>query len=202
MDLPPCHLIQCGSCGSAASRHSNWKDKVVCKAMHLNTLRLRQNGCHFANDSLKCIFVNENVWILIKISLKLAPKSPINNIIALVLIIAWCQLGDKPLSELLLVRLLTHIYASLSLNELRMMLSWCQYEDKNIMQMNMVIISFLSRHFRCCAKPWGCLLPWPLLSCHWCRHRETGWSVFISGPLTVSALWVQTYSDKWCQWVV
>ena len=32
----------------------------------INTLRPRQDGCHFTNVS-KCIFVNENVWILIKI---------------------------------------------------------------------------------------------------------------------------------------
>ena len=32
----------------------------------------------------KCIFLNENVWIPIKISLKLVPKGPINNITALV----------------------------------------------------------------------------------------------------------------------
>ena len=30
-----------------------------------NTLRLRQNGHHFLDDILKCIFLNENVWISI-----------------------------------------------------------------------------------------------------------------------------------------
>ena len=43
--------------------------------------------------------MNENVWILIKISLKFVPKGPINNIPALVQIMAWRQTGDKPLSE-------------------------------------------------------------------------------------------------------
>ena len=37
----------------------------------LNTLRLRQNGRHFPDDIFKCIFFNENVWIFIKISLRL-----------------------------------------------------------------------------------------------------------------------------------
>ena len=32
-----------------------------------NTLRLRQNGCHFADDIFKCIFLNKNVWISIKV---------------------------------------------------------------------------------------------------------------------------------------
>ena len=37
------------------------------------------------------------------------PKVPINNIPALVLIMAWLWLGDKPLSEPMMVSLLTHI---------------------------------------------------------------------------------------------
>ena len=57
----------------------------------------------------KCIFLNENVWIPIKISLKFVPKGPINNIPALVQIMAWRRPGDKPLSETVMVRLLTHI---------------------------------------------------------------------------------------------
>ena len=45
-----------------------------------NTLRPRQNGPHFPDDIFKCIFLNENVWISIRISLKFVPKGPINNI--------------------------------------------------------------------------------------------------------------------------
>ena len=37
----------------------------------------------------KCIFLNKNVWIWIKISLKFVPQGPINNIPALVQIMAW-----------------------------------------------------------------------------------------------------------------
>ena len=62
--------------------------------------------------------LNENVRILIKISLKFVPKGPIDNTPALVQIMAWRRPGDKPLSEAMMVRLLTHIYASFSLNEL------------------------------------------------------------------------------------
>ena len=54
-----------------------------------NTLRPRQNGRRFADDTLKRIFLNENVRISIKISLKFVPKCPINNITALVQIMAW-----------------------------------------------------------------------------------------------------------------
>ena len=65
----------------------------------LNTLRLRQNCRHFPDNIFKPIFLNENIWILIKISLKFDPKGPINSIPALVEIMAWCQTGEKPLSE-------------------------------------------------------------------------------------------------------
>ena len=74
-----------------------------------NTLRPGQNGRHFADDIFKCIFVNENVWIPIKFSLKFVLKGRINNIPALVQIMAWRRPGDKPLSEPMVVRLTTHI---------------------------------------------------------------------------------------------
>ena len=45
-----------------------------------NTLRPRQNGRHFPDEIFKYIFVNENIWILIKISLIFFPKGRINNI--------------------------------------------------------------------------------------------------------------------------
>ena len=75
----------------------------------VNTLRPRQNGRCFPDDIFKCIFLNENVYISIKISLKFVPKGPINNIPALVQIMAWCRPGDKPLPEPMMVSLLTHI---------------------------------------------------------------------------------------------
>ena len=74
-----------------------------------NSLRPRQNGRRFADDTFKRIFLNENVRISIKISLKFVPKGPINNNPALVQIMAWRRPGDKPLSESMLVRLPTHI---------------------------------------------------------------------------------------------
>ena len=77
--------------------------------IRFNTLRPRQNGRHFADDIFKCIFFNENVSIAIKISLKFVPKGPINNIPALVQIMAWRRPGDKLLSEPVVVSLLTHI---------------------------------------------------------------------------------------------
>ena len=74
-----------------------------------NTLRPRQNGRHFPDDIFKWMFLNENVWISIKISLKFVPKGLINNIPALVQIMAWRPPGDKPLFEPMMVSLPTHI---------------------------------------------------------------------------------------------
>ena len=67
------------------------------------------NGRHFADDTFKCIFLNESLRISIKISLKFVLKGPVNNIPALVQIMAWRRPGDKPLSEPMMVRLLRHI---------------------------------------------------------------------------------------------
>ena len=74
----------------------------------INTLRQRQNGRHFADDTLKHIFVHENVCIAIEISLKFVLKGPINNMPELVQIMAWRRPGDKPLSEPMMVILPTH----------------------------------------------------------------------------------------------
>ena len=72
-------------------------------ARDLNRLRPKQDGQHFIDGIFKCIFMNENVWILIKISLRFAPRGVINNIPALVQIMAWRRPGDKPLSEPMMV---------------------------------------------------------------------------------------------------
>ena len=74
----------------------------------INTLRQRQSR-HYFTDIFKYIFVNENIWIPIKISLMFVPMVPINNILALVQIMARCHPGDKPLSEPMMASLWRHI---------------------------------------------------------------------------------------------
>ena len=76
---------------------------------YINSFRPRPNRRHFADDIFKCIFENENEWISLRISLKFVPKVRINNVPALVQIMAWRRPGDKPLSEPMMVSLLTHI---------------------------------------------------------------------------------------------
>ena len=63
-----------------------------------------RNGRHLADDICKCIFLNMNLLISIKISLKFIPNGPVSNITSLVHIMAWRWLGDKPLSESMLTR--------------------------------------------------------------------------------------------------
>ena len=84
-------------------------DLFVIMWIAINTLRPRQDGRRFADDTFKRIFLDENVRISIKISLKFVPKGPINNIPVLIKIMAWRRSGDKPLSEPMMVSLPTHI---------------------------------------------------------------------------------------------
>ena len=82
---------------------------VKSHGVHFNSLRPRQNGRHFADDTFNCIFLYENVIVSIRISLKFVLKGPIDNIPALVQIMAWRRPGDKPLSEPMIVSLPMHI---------------------------------------------------------------------------------------------
>ena len=80
----------------------------------LSTLRPRQNARYFPHDICKCIFLNENVWISIKISL-FVPEGPINN--------TGSDNGLMPVRQQAIIWIndaLVHwrIYASLSLNVL------------------------------------------------------------------------------------
>ena len=69
---------------------------------HFNTLRPKQHGRHFADDTFKSIFLNEDVRISIENSMKFVPNGTVNNIPTLIQIMAWRRPGDKPLSELML----------------------------------------------------------------------------------------------------
>ena len=78
-------------------------------------MRPRQHDRYVADGISKCIFSNEIVRISFNISLKFVPKGPINNILALVLIMAWLRLGDKAIVWTLVY---WRIYTSLGLNKL------------------------------------------------------------------------------------
>ena len=92
---------------SEAGLKEQWSQRPVATGT-LDTLRPIYNGRHFLDDIFKSIFLNDNVWISIEMSLKFVPEGQINNILALVQINDWRQPGYKPLSEAMMVRLLTH----------------------------------------------------------------------------------------------
>ena len=55
-------------------------DFIYDDVIVINSSPPGQNGCHFADDILRCIFMNEKFSILIfKISLKFVPKGQIDN---------------------------------------------------------------------------------------------------------------------------
>ena len=84
----------------------------------INTLRPKQNGHHFADNILKCIFLNETLGILIKISLKFVPEDPIDNKSPLVQWMAWYLSSNRPLPEPVLTIILWRLMTSLGHNEL------------------------------------------------------------------------------------
>ena len=90
-------------------RISSWNFVLSCMSMILLCCILT----HWGQDKMAAIFQktfsNGFSWILINISLKFVPRGPINNIPTLVQVMAWRRPGDKPLSEPMMVNLLTHI---------------------------------------------------------------------------------------------
>ena len=102
-----CNLLEDGVPLDEICGFPNFKSVAMTQ---INTLRRRQNGRLFADDIFISIFLNENVWILINISLKFVPKGQIDNISALVQKMAWHGPGDRPLFEPKIVRLLSHLY--------------------------------------------------------------------------------------------
>ena len=110
--MPPVIQLTCHCFVSFAYRGQHINNSVepdYKKSIGFDTLRPRQNGRHFPDDIIKRNFLNENIWILINISLKFVPKGSINNIRALCQIMAWRRSGDKPLSEPMMVNSPTHI---------------------------------------------------------------------------------------------
>ena len=63
-----------------------------------------QNDSHFADDIFRRNFANEKFCSLIKIPLQFVPKFPVDNKPALVHIMAWRRIGDKPSSGTMTIR--------------------------------------------------------------------------------------------------
>ena len=122
------HIIPPHRSGTNSSNHSCY-DAMTCLSASIMVLislshvicyylglYCTQAACHFYTmvfsyygDIFKRIFLNENIKISIKVTLKFVPKGPINKSPSLVPIMAWRRPGDKPLSEPMMISLLTHI---------------------------------------------------------------------------------------------
>ena len=79
-------------------------DTLVVLGNYFNSSPPGQNGHHFADDVFKCICMNEKLCISIRISLEFVPKDPIDNKSALVQVMVWCRIDDKPLPEAILTQ--------------------------------------------------------------------------------------------------
>ena len=73
------------------------------------TRLLTHRGRDKISASFQTTFWNSGINIWISISPKFVLKGPTNSIPALVQIMAWRRSGDQPLSEPMMVSLLTHI---------------------------------------------------------------------------------------------
>ena len=68
-------------------------------ALYLTHLPLDIMSAILADDSFKCIFLNENDRIRVQISLKFVPRGSIDNKSALVQVMVWRRSGYKPFPE-------------------------------------------------------------------------------------------------------
>ena len=68
--------------------------------IRLNSSPPGQNGRHFEDDTFKCIYMNENFCISIRISSNFALWSPIDNNPALVQVMAWRGTVVKSLTHI------------------------------------------------------------------------------------------------------
>ena len=92
----------------AVKLHMMWQNwcllVLACSLGWIISSLPEKNGHHFTDNICKCIFINEKLYILIQISRKLVPKSPIGNKPVLVQVVAWCGTGNKPLPEPMLTQ--------------------------------------------------------------------------------------------------
>ena len=106
------HGISCHIAHTFAPKFSLWANynasqcsgHILLTWINFNPSLVGQNGRHCPDEIFKCIFMNGKFFILIIISPKFVPTGPIDNKPALVWIMAWRRIGDKPLSEPMLTQ--------------------------------------------------------------------------------------------------
>ena len=90
------------------------------------------------------------IFSSLKISLKFVPKVRINNIPALIQIMAWRRRGDKPISEPMVVSLLAYLYALLGPSEFKKIINetYTQFSTINLAMLQEIsrIDSYIERY--------------------------------------------------------
>ena len=87
----PNNGLSCGSQTGGPCKHK------LCQS--LTHLPLDKMAANLADDVFECVFLYKMTKIPIQISVKFVPRSPIDNKPALVQVMAWRLINDKPLSE-------------------------------------------------------------------------------------------------------
>ena len=103
-DMAPRHASAGGLLVNSCGARFKWNCRWAIFKLNLTHLPLEKMAAILADDIFKCIFLNQNYRILIQISLKFVPRSPIDNKPALVQVMAWRRTGDKSLPEPMLAQ--------------------------------------------------------------------------------------------------
>ena len=80
-------------------RHTNKSEAPPYKNSNFNKLEVEKMANVVLMIFSKCIFIKENQFILMQISLTFVSKDSNDNKSPLIQIEAWHQTGDKPLSQ-------------------------------------------------------------------------------------------------------
>ena len=95
----------------------NFAFKITPRGQLVNTLRPGQDGRHFGRQHFRLHFLEWNFFNFTQNFTEICYLDLIDNMSALVQIMAWPRTGDKPLSEAMLL-CCVDAYVSLSLNKL------------------------------------------------------------------------------------
>ena len=98
--------------------------------MSYNTLVSEQNGWNFADDFFSNALYLNKITIFIQIPLEFVPKFLIDNKSALVQVMAWSHISDKPLSEPMMTQF-SDAHNEASMSQELSHLEWCFVEERS-----------------------------------------------------------------------
>ena len=104
------HLRNTRLCCCLFLKLRRYSDQLCC--LSWQQIEAEKKWPPFTRRQFQMHFLKRKCTFFTTISLNFVLNGPINNILALVRIMAWRRPGDKPLSEPMVVSLLTHIYVT------------------------------------------------------------------------------------------